>query len=264
MHLSALAIAHAKIRHRRYLPKSHHFESKLSYLWFDPDQLSIITQRSWLWSHRHYNILMLQEHDFLGMEQGTIRQKIARLLIQREDYVLSATASIRILALPRSLGFRFNSVVFYFIYHETGQLDFILSEITNTPWTERHVYVHDCRKPAHDHPPYKTYQFQFQKIFHVSPFMPMDLRYQWSVSLSAQRNVIHMQLFDRETLQFDATLNFTLENITLPSQQHRYAVFKVFEPFKMVLGIYLNAFRLWKKKIPFHQHPKKAKGHTLR
>jgi DUF1365 family protein len=72
-----------------------------------------------------------------------------------------------------------------------------------------------------------------------------------------------MQLFDQNVLQFDATMQFSLQAITVPSQQHRYALFKVVEPFKMVGGIYLHAFRLWKKKIPFYRHPKKDKGNTL-
>lgn len=59
-----LAIAHAQIRHRRYSPKPHAFESSLSYLWFDPDQLPEITQQSWLWSSGHWNILNLAASDF--------------------------------------------------------------------------------------------------------------------------------------------------------------------------------------------------------
>ncbi len=45
-----LAIASTEIRHRRYLPKAHAFETQLTYLSFDPDQLSSFTQKSWLWS----------------------------------------------------------------------------------------------------------------------------------------------------------------------------------------------------------------------
>lgn len=39
MLLTPLAFAPAQIRHRRFLPKAHHFEAKLTYLWFDPDQI---------------------------------------------------------------------------------------------------------------------------------------------------------------------------------------------------------------------------------
>ena len=59
MQMYPLAIASAEIRHRRYLPKAHTFETQLTYLWFDPDQLSSFTQKSWLWSSRHWNFLTL-------------------------------------------------------------------------------------------------------------------------------------------------------------------------------------------------------------
>lgn len=109
MQMYPLAIASAEIRHRRYLPKAHAFETQLTYLWFDPDQLATFTGKSWLWSSNRWNFLTLDERDFLSMECGSIRQKVARLLIKRENYLLPHAASIRVLALPRTLGFRFNS-----------------------------------------------------------------------------------------------------------------------------------------------------------
>ncbi len=110
------------------------------------------------------------------------------------------------------------------------------------------------------HAPYQSQQFDFKKDFHVSPFMPMGLDYRWRFSFSERQNVIHMQLFEQGMLQFDATLKFSLQAITVPSQQHRYAVLKVLEPFRMVSGIYTAAaFRLWKKRIHFTAIPKKEK-----
>ena len=44
----------------------------------------------------------------------------------------------------RHFGYCFNPVSFYYGYAEDGTtLDWILAEITNTPWGERHCYVHD-------------------------------------------------------------------------------------------------------------------------
>ena len=88
MQMYPLALASAQIRHRRHLPKAHAFETQLTYLWFDPDQLSTFTRKSWLWSSSRWNFLTLDERDFLTMECGSIRQKVARLLIKRENYLL--------------------------------------------------------------------------------------------------------------------------------------------------------------------------------
>ncbi|MGE8561510.1 MAG: DUF1365 domain-containing protein [Acinetobacter sp.] len=262
MLMSSLAVAPVTIRHRRYLPKPHEFEAQLSYLWFDPDQIESITQHSCLWSSNRWNLLRLDCSDFLTMEQGSIRQKVQHIILKQANTVLSSDTQIRVLALPRTLGFRFNSVVFYIVLDATEHPLFILSEITNTPWNERKVYVHDCRGKAVQHSQFQGYQFEFKKSFHVSPFMPMEMDYRWNFNFSEQQNVIHMQLFQQDVLQFDATMRFSLHSITVPSQLNRYAISSVFEPFKMMAGIYLNAFRLWKKKVPFYRHPKKNKGNT--
>ena len=260
MYSSRLAVAHAKIRHRRYMPKAHDFDMSLDYLWFDPDSIEQHIDECRWWSKQGFNFLTVDENDFINMERGTIRQKIARLLIQEQHFTLPYNASIRILALPRTLGFRFNSVVFYFVFDQHDQALFVLSEITNTPWNERKVYIHDCQKNQTHYFPYASYQFNFKKDFHVSPFMPMSIDYRWRFSFSKNQTIVHMQLFDKNILQFDATMRFELEAITDPSQQTQYAIAQVFEPFKMVSGIYLNAFRLWLKKIPFYRHPKKSEG----
>lgn len=129
---SSFAIASAQIRHRRFQPKSHEFSTDLKYLWFDPEQLSDLLSQSKLCSERHWSLLNLYPEDFLTEQSGSIREKIKRIILQQTDSILPSHTNIRILALPRSLGFRFNSVVFYFIFDAQQQPLFILSEITNT------------------------------------------------------------------------------------------------------------------------------------
>jgi len=43
----------------------------------------------------------------------------------------------------RYWGYCYNPVSFYFCVNEQQQLRFILAEINNTPWNQRHCYVHD-------------------------------------------------------------------------------------------------------------------------
>lgn len=73
-----------------------------------------------------------------------------------------------------------------------------------------------------------------------------------------------MQLFEQEILQFDATMKFKLQAITLPSQQHRYALLKVLEPLQDGQRNLSACLSFMEKKIPFYRHPKKKKGNTLR
>ncbi|ENV54386.1 MULTISPECIES: DUF1365 domain-containing protein [Acinetobacter] len=259
MLLTPLAFAPAQIRHRRFLPKAHHFEAKLTYLWFDPDQIEKKSKSCLFWSTSRWNLLKITASDFLRMYSGSIREKVKKAVLQHANTFIASHWQIRVMALPRCLGFRFNSVVFYFVLDEHGKLQFILSEITNTPWNERTVYVHDCREALQIIGDYQSFEFDFDKAFHVSPFMPMQLGYCWKFSFSESQNIIHMQLYQQHALMFDATMRFHLEPITFPSQQYRYAFQYSMEPIKMLFSIYVQAFRLWQKKIPFYRHPKKNK-----
>lgn len=255
----SLAMAPAQISHRRYQPKAHHFTSELTYLYFDPDQIETWARRSRLWSTKGFNLLCLNEADFLTQEQGQhIREKIASRLAKDYNIQLDASMKIRVLGLPRMLGLRFNSVVFYFVFDAAFKPQFILSEITNTPWKERHTYVHDCRDQTPEQiSQYQQYRFNFAKSFHVSPFMPLEMDYRWHFSFSQHKSVVYMQLWRMGGLQFDATMRFVLAPITVPSQQHRYAIQHLFEPCKMLWGIYRQAFHLWRKKLTFYRHPHK-------
>lgn len=75
---TSLARAPAKIRHRRYSPKSHAFESELTYLWFNPDQIEHDAQTCKLWSVRRWNILSIKPDDFLTMYSGSIRERVKK------------------------------------------------------------------------------------------------------------------------------------------------------------------------------------------
>ena len=84
-----------------------------------------------------------------------------------------------------------------------------------------------------------------------------QLDYHYHVQLEIINRKLHILdwHYRQQKLIFDASMMFQLDAITLPSQQHRYAVYHVFEPIKMLLSIYVQAFKLWRKKVPFYRHP---------
>ena len=52
------------------------------------------------------------------------------------------SGKIRMLAHLRYFGYCFNPVTFYYCFNrEDDQVEFILAEVTNTPWKERFSYV---------------------------------------------------------------------------------------------------------------------------
>ena len=83
---------------------------------------------------------------------------------------------------------------------DPGAVEAIVAEITNTPWGQRHAYVLPGPGDGSD-----AHQ-EFDKRFHVSPFMPMQQRYSWRFSQPGQRLLVHMENLESGRRVFDATL----------------------------------------------------------
>ena len=64
-----------------------------------------------------------------------------------------------------------------------------------------------CRSPARPRCGLRAWRFSFEKQFHVSPFMPMDMRYEWCFGAPAQGLHVHMENWREGAARFDATLN---------------------------------------------------------
>ena len=100
------------------------------------------------------------------------------------------------------------------------------------------------------------WEFDFDKAFHVSPFMPMEQHYRWQFSLHEPNLTIHMQLQQDNDCCFDATLQLKIQAMTRSVMRNmplRYP----FLTFSVVILIYWQALRLWLKGIPFYGHPDK-------
>jgi len=103
-------------------------------------------------------------------------------------------------------------------------------------------------------------RFRFNKSFHVSPFMPMQMEYDWRFSSPSQRLTVHMQNMQDGAKLFDATLDLQRREITGASLASALVAFP-FMTAQVVFAIYWQALRLWLKRIPFHSHPNSGTDH---
>ena len=112
---------------------------------------------------------------------------------------------IRLLTHLRYFGYVFNPVSFYYCFDPTDRyVETIVAEITNTPWGERHTYVLPREKDISFS---NDLHFRFGKDFHISPFMPMDIRYDWSFVTPGHCLHVHMENVKGGEKVFDASLS---------------------------------------------------------
>jgi DUF1365 family protein len=212
-----------------------------------------VFDRFWLWSARRPALAWFRRADFHGDPQrpldAAVRDRVEAQTGQRPR------GPIRLLTHLRYFGHNFNPVSFYYVFDERDeQLEFVVAEITNTPWDERHAYV--LRLADAERAGAQGFRWQFDKVFHVSPFLPMDMRYDWRFTAPESQLGVHMENWRQGAIEFDATL--TLRRVPIGSGSLARALLAFpFITAQVSALIYWHALRLLLKRTPFFTHPKK-------
>jgi hypothetical protein len=110
-----------------------------------------------------------------------------------------------------------------------------------------------------EHPVRGWKRYQFGKNFHISPFMDMDIWYDWRFREPGQTLRVHMNNYHRGNKLFDATLTLERTEISSFSLNRVLFVYPLMTA-KVTAMIYLQALRLWSKGAVFYAHPDKRKG----
>jgi DUF1365 family protein len=241
------------VRHRRVHPKAHEFRYRTFMMYLDLSELDTVFDDSILWSNKKATLAYFRRSDYMGDPEIPLDESV-RLKV-KEETGQYPTARICILTNLRYFGFSFNPISCYYIFDENDVLETIISEVSNTPWKEKHYYVLSCD------PNKKIQRINFEKTFHVSPFHPMDHFYQWKSNSPDKKAFIHMENWKENDKIFDATLLLERTEITASSLTLTLLAFP-FMTLKVVAMIYLQAMKLLVKRIPIHDHPLKKHKNT--
>jgi DUF1365 family protein len=237
------------VRHRRREPLPHAFRYPLFMAYLDLAEVDAVFRGRWFWSSRRRALARFDRADHLGDPRVPLDTVVRDLVEDRTGW--HPTGPIRLLTHLRYFGYVFNPVSFYYCFDRAGaRVEAIVADVSNTPWGERHQYVLPTAGES-----VRVHRFAPTKVFHVSPFMPMDVDYDWRFSTPGGALAVHMRNRRHGLDVFDATLVLRRRPITGASLARvlvRYPAMTA----RVVAGIYWQAFRLWMKGAPFHPHPR--------
>jgi len=245
-------IYQGKVRHVRYLPVRNGFSYRLFMLYLDLGELDEVFKGRWLWSVGRPNLAWLKREDHFG-ESGTTIEEAVRELVEKKTGK-KPEGPVRMLAHLRYCGHCFNPATFFYCYDRSGhKLETIIVEIHNTPWGEVFCYVLDEKMNKGDE---RQRKFFMKKIFHVSPFIDMDINYRWRFNEPEDDLMVHMEDHQGDQLLFKADLQLNRVEITGANLAR---VLLGYPPMtmKVVSAIYWQALRLWLKGVPFYTHPER-------
>ncbi|KQN56921.1 DUF1365 family protein [Erwinia sp. E602] len=228
------------VRHRRFTPVDHRFSYRIFMPLIDLDELPLLHKAGI--GRRRFNAASFCADDYLG--GGDIKQRAQTRIAELTGERLSGR--VLLLTQLRYFGCSFNPVNFYYLYDEAGELRWMLAEVRNTPWNERHTYA---VKPDGSE--------TTEKAFHVSPFNPLEMVYHWRLSPPGRSLTVHIENH-REGREFDATLHLRSQPLTRPNLRHflwRFPLMTV----RTALAIYWQAWKLWRKGAPVYDHHKPEK-----
>jgi DUF1365 family protein len=228
-------------------------------MYLDLDELPTLFAKRWLWSAKRPAIARFRRSDHLGPAEQPLIEAVRDLV--EADTGQRPAGPVRLLTNLSYFGYVFNPVSFYYCFAEDGRtVEFIVAEVSNTPWGEQDTYVMNCRDGA---PSRRAWHFSPEKKMHVSPFMPMDIEYSWVLAQPAERLTVYMANSREGKRFFDASMTLARSEITGPSLAGVLLRFP-FMTAKVIAAIYWQALRLWLKRVPFYWHPKKKQAMTVR
>ncbi|WP_376877109.1 DUF1365 domain-containing protein [Albirhodobacter sp. R86504] len=175
--------------------------------------------------------------------KGESLRSFADRIIGRSDLDLS------IVTLPRSPLHGFNPVSFWLARAANGDLIAVIAEVSNT-FNERHIYLvrhPDMRAIT------RSCRISGEKLFHVSPFLPREGRYEFRFDTSQGRFGAWVDWSNDTT-----TLQTSLTGRTRPltaSTVRRAAITAPLQSARIMALIHWQALKLFAQRYRFYSKP---------
>jgi len=229
-----------EVMHARLKPIGHRFSYRVMSLLIDLDRLDEADRQSPLFGVNRAALYSFNEADHGDRDGSSLRT-----YTQRCAAALGIDLSggrVLLLCYPRLLGYTFNPLSVYFAYGADGRLALLIYEVRNT-FGGIHAYVLPVQPNQISEAGVRQHQ---EKLFEVSPFITMAMRYHFRVLPPAEHVRLRILESDHDGPLLAATFNGrrrTLGTVELL----RSCLALPLLPFKIIAAIHWEALRLWLK-----------------
>lgn len=244
------------VMHARLKPMGHRFSYRVMSLLIDLDRLDAADRQTPLFGVNRAALYSFCESDHGERDGGSLR---AYAQARAAEHGIDLTGGrVDLLCYPRLLGYTFNPLSAYFCHRADGVLALIIYEVRNT-FGDIHSYVLPVRSGEHTDAGIRQEQ---DKLFYVSPFIEMPMRYHFRVSPPGQSVKLRILETDAEGPMLAATFHGSRRALTTVALLGSFVALPMVT-FKIMAAIHWEALRLWIKGARFVPRPKAAEINTV-
>lgn len=228
------------VMHARLKPMGHRFSYRVISLLIDLDRLDAADRQSRLFGVNRAALYSFHEADH-GARDGSPLRAYAQLCAAEHGIDLTG-GQVLLLCYPRLLGYTFNPLSVYFCYRADGELALLIYEVRNT-FGDIHPYVLPVLSGQRSEAGVRQ---QHEKLFYVSPFIEMAMRYHFRVSPPDQSVKLRILETDSDGPLLAATFHGSRHALNTAQLLRAFVAFP-FVTFKIMAAIHWEALRLWLK-----------------
>lgn len=245
------------VRHARQRPARHAFAYRVFFLRLPLRAIGANGLGTRLLSRNRFNLMSFHDRDH-GDGERPLVEWIDELLAR--EGIRDADGEVWLQTFPRVLGYVFNPVSFWFCHRADGVLRAVLCEVNNT-FGERHCYLLDTGAPIGN-----GQELRARKVFHVSPFCRVEGGYRFRFAHRApdetERAAVGAAERSLACVDYDDAdgplLATSIAGVAHPLTDGAAAKAFLTHPMmtlRVVVKIHWQAFRLWRRRVPFHRKP---------
>jgi uncharacterized protein len=251
----AASLYFGEVMHARLKPIGHRFSYRVMSLLIDLDRLDVADRQTRLFGVNRAALYSFHEKDHGERDGSSLRIYAQRRAT--ECGVDLTGGRVLLLCYPRLLGFTFNPLSAYFCYRADGELALMMYEIHNT-FGDIHAYALAVKPGELSEAGLRQQQ---DKLFYVSPFIDMPMRYHFRISPPAADVKLRILETDGAGPLLAATFHGRRRDLGAARLLRSFFALPLVT-LKIVAAIHWEALRLWIKGARLVPRSMSATGRT--